>query len=413
MAEVALEEPTATTTLRQMLRRLNADTSWLLQVPVIDGQRTKGDAAGTPTYNIVVDPWLAPSRQVDYHPLFSAQTRGEEASYASLSALSQALSHHTLEASARERTQGGARTEDGGGKADDDDNDVDRDTAAIKGNRIDAILISHPFTDHAHPETLWDLPQVQSGPIDIFCTKQSHKAVTALLDKRRGGAKESFRLRLLDILDEEFDDRTRDGSLTTLLSHQQDGLPQGLRLLRLPAKESWTYGPAWADLHSAVALVWRNPLGRTSSIVYSPHGTLAKSIPDVLATADARVLIQSFDRQSLPFFALMTGPVALGYEAALSCYDGKYGNSSIVVGADPQSTARLYRPTMLLRTHDEHKEARGLVGRIISRSSASVEDVQREVRRRRKDVQGADSKDAERFDVTVRDLEVGQSAAVN
>lgn len=242
------------------------------------------------------------------------------------------MANETLEAAARDH-HGAGTTSEG---------------ANVAG--IDAILISHPFSDHAHPETLSELLDQTNAadlrPVDVFCTPQSHKAVTALLKKHVASShRQTFKLHLLD----EVDKRATD--LDAVVGHKQDSVPAGIRLLRLPAQESaWTHGPAWSDLHSAVAIVWDK-----SAIVYSPHGVLQNSISRAFAQAQSRTLVQAFDRQTLPLLSLMTGPVALGFhQAALSCFQGQG-----------------YQPTLILRTHDEHKTARGLVGKIIAREETS------------------------------------------
>lgn len=168
--------------------------------------------------------------------------------------------------------------------------------------------------------------------------------------------RKAFKLHLMDEL------RDRGDSLDSITSYKQDDVPSGLRLLRLPAQESpWTHGPAWADLHGGIAIIWDK-----SAVVYSPHGILGTSIPHALSQAHCRTLIQSFDRQTLPLLRLATGPVALGFhQAALSCFTG----------------GQAYVPTLILRTHDEHKAARGLVGKIISRQGTSDEQAREALQR--------------------------------
>lgn len=156
-------------------------------------------------------------------------------------------------------------------------------------------------------------------------------------------------------------------SAADLFSVAQSGLPSGLRILRLPAQEPWSHGPAWADLHSAVAILWRDPSSQGSfrCIIYSPHGTLQSSIPKMFSEASVRILMQSFDRQSIPFISYLTGPVALGFDSALTCFKDQSGGGTS------------FQPHLILSTHDEDKEARGLVAKLIKRSPIKLEDAQK------------------------------------
>ncbi len=89
------------------LHKLNGDTTWLLRLPRQSSSSTSVDGS---YYNLVLDPWLHPTPQIDGSPIFSRQTRIEPAAFASISQLD-----HWLQ------------TQSQGTEA------------------IDAILFSHPF----------------------------------------------------------------------------------------------------------------------------------------------------------------------------------------------------------------------------------------------------------------------------
>ncbi|CDS00295.1 hypothetical protein [Sporisorium scitamineum] len=97
------------------LHKLNGDTSWLLRLP------TWSPGKDARYYNLVLDPWLDATPQLDGSPLFSRQTRKEPAAFASVAQLDRWLN---------DQSQG--------------------------SGQLDAILFSHPFTDHLHPETIAD-----------------------------------------------------------------------------------------------------------------------------------------------------------------------------------------------------------------------------------------------------------------
>ncbi|KAE8249296.1 hypothetical protein A4X06_0g3299 [Tilletia controversa] len=81
------------------------------------------------TFNLVLDPWLDESNQIDMNFAFSVQTRVIKAVAGSLSEVD------ALIANSR------------------DDKD---DASGSNSGRVDALVLSHPFTDHAHPQTLTD-----------------------------------------------------------------------------------------------------------------------------------------------------------------------------------------------------------------------------------------------------------------
>ena len=110
------------------LTHLNADTSWLLQLP---NPASQTQPKTRKYYNILIDPWLSGS-QIDIASWFSIQwhsTTPFASSFAAVSAL------------ALQAESGDIQAEQ------DDDQSV-----------IDAVLIAHEFTDHCHQETLLQVP---------------------------------------------------------------------------------------------------------------------------------------------------------------------------------------------------------------------------------------------------------------
>ncbi|KAH8814538.1 hypothetical protein DL96DRAFT_416008 [Flagelloscypha sp. PMI_526] len=91
---------------RPILHHLNADTSWLLQIP----------SKHNSFYNILIDPWLTGS-QSDVAPWFSRQWHSHKPAYDSINAVE------------------------------------------VKLGKVDLVVISHEFTDHCHRETLVQLPK--------------------------------------------------------------------------------------------------------------------------------------------------------------------------------------------------------------------------------------------------------------
>ncbi|XWW97554.1 hypothetical protein V2A60_005538 [Cordyceps javanica] len=131
---------------RPLLVHLNGDTTWLLQLPrpVGDGGGSNGSGSGRVArshFNLLIDPWLQ-GPQSDVASWFSTQYHVVAPAVSSLAALQAALER--LEPADADAEAGPVGRGGGGG-----------------GSRscIDAVAISHEFTDHCHRATLQELPR--------------------------------------------------------------------------------------------------------------------------------------------------------------------------------------------------------------------------------------------------------------
>lgn len=109
---------------RPLLTHLNADTSWLLQLP---HPSSASPPPGRTHFNILLDPWLQ-GPQSDVASWFSTQWHIIPPSVATIADLNACLSH--LES-----------------------------RGATTGSLVDVVAISHEFTDHCHRATLEELPK--------------------------------------------------------------------------------------------------------------------------------------------------------------------------------------------------------------------------------------------------------------
>ncbi|KAJ9479308.1 hypothetical protein PHBOTO_002786 [Pseudozyma hubeiensis] len=278
------------------LHKLNGDTSWLFRLP------TSSQPANPHFYNLVVDPWLDPTPQVDGSPLFSRQTRIEPSAFASLAQL-----------------------------------DAWLHTQSSGEQQIDAILFSHPFTDHLHPETITDQESLAVlRRATIFTTNDSLSALRSI--KIDLGAK------VVNL-----------SSIAVRQDPASPTLPCGISVQHLPARD-WTVSPAWSKLHGGILVTCSTTT--PTQILYSPHGITPTSLPPHLLQNDPvkRILIHSFDRQTLP----LIGTVACGLPNILHLIP-------------------VFRPNIVLATHDEHKQGEGIVGRLLSRQVFTLETAQQMV----------------------------------
>lgn len=115
---------------RPLLLHLNADTTWLLQLPYPASARPP---RGRTHFNVLLDPWLD-GPQSDVAWWFSTQWHVVPASVATMGELDEAL---------REVEEAGM---------------VEERRGVYGGSFVDVVAVSHEFTDHCHQATLEELP---------------------------------------------------------------------------------------------------------------------------------------------------------------------------------------------------------------------------------------------------------------
>ncbi|AEE49429.1 MBL fold metallo-hydrolase [Haliscomenobacter hydrossis] len=191
----------------------------------------------------------------------------------------------------------------------------------VKGiGEVDYIVISQPFSDHCHEETIQALPL--DLPIATVATARKR------LEKTFGQSRQ-----YLDI------PTAKDGFLEIA----------GLRLAQFNT-------PSLLDqVHNALLIL--SPTGE--NIFYAPHGFVpnARQI-SFLQPFPIHVLITTVSEYHLPFF--LGGTVNLGMRAM-------------------QKLAKILQPKYIISTHDEQKHAKGLVPRIARTfypSAAAVQEKQ-------------------------------------
>lgn len=123
------------TTKRPVLTHLNEDSSWLLQIPRPENAVRRGTRF---YYNILVDPWLK-GGQSDVASWFSQQFHATPSAVQTIAELEDLIRDVEALAMGAHREPAKDSEELGNGHGD---------------TLIDAVAISHEFTDHCHKETL-------------------------------------------------------------------------------------------------------------------------------------------------------------------------------------------------------------------------------------------------------------------
>jgi hypothetical protein len=261
------------------LRHLNADTSWLI---IFD------------EFKILLDPWLFGS-QTDFFRYFSTQ-------------------EHSVPPSIQ---------------------NIDRDLDM----QINAIIISHEFSDHCHEQTLRSF----SATIPVFATNNASKRI-----RRWNYFQHVFDIPLLDDRPENF--------TLSMLSRQQPQLnmPNTINVGYIPEKGFM----ALPSLHGATCISFLVNNQQWHSLLYIPHGCKQNSICDWLdqqSNVNVSILLQGFNR--------VYNPIWLGGLLNYGCNEA----AKLAVAVK----ARYWIPT-----HDEDKVASGLVSKFLKRDYSTITNAQ-------------------------------------
>ena len=303
---------------RPILTHLNADTSWLLQLPYPPNVAPPPDRT---RYNILIDPWFR-GTQTDYHPWFSKQWHAIPSSVQTISALDEAL-----KASEELACKAGS-----GGKNEENFDNIEMQRTTF----IDAVVISYEFTDHMHKETLHEIDPT----VPVFATGTAASIVDSW--KHFHHVSE---LSTIPLLSEKPFDWT-----TTSVPR----LPSWIGISRIGKKRDAAY------LHSALLLAFN--INRASgseaaaeAIIYTPHGIFPKDVEPINEAVP-----------SIKTLALLHGlhDVTLTMAAQLNLG----GHNGLKV---QQACGAKY----WIGTHDEVKEGGGLVSSLLRRKQLSLAEV--------------------------------------
>lgn len=262
---------------RPVIHHLNDDSSWLLQIPRPENAIRRGSRI---YFNIVIDPWFK-GGQTDLAKWFSQQYHATPSAVQSFAELEDLIRGVEKLASAEVRLSGGVS-----------DNVLQADTVENL-SLVDAIAVSHEFTDHCHHDTLIEAHK----DVPVFAFKEAAALIQSWGHFRTVIPIGSIRA------DEEFDWRT---------SSLHPFLPEWLGICQLRQSEDRF------NLHSALLITFNSGHVRSQlklksvsgehdtsdarrrgtalheddesaeALVYTPHGVhsadfevLAKAVPSI------------------------------------------------------------------------------------------------------------------------------------
>lgn len=299
---------------RPLLHHLNADTSWLLQIPrpAILSKHT-----GRQWFNILIDPWLHGS-QSDIAGWFSRQWHAEVPRVSSIAKVEELA--REIEVVSRELRLGKENQPNLFEK--------DPDIETIE-TFIDAVAISHEFTDHCHKQTLLEV----HPDVPVFATQKAAKLVASWKHFRH-------------VLETPgFSDSTKDWCVTSVSL-----LPEWLSIARLVTENDALY------FHSALFIVFdvTGTGDKSEAFIYSPHGIKASSLTCVAnASPPIKTLAQLHGLHD----------VSIGSQRQLNL--GAHNGLAV---------QRLLRAQYWIGTHDEVKQASGLISWFLNRKTLRVQD---------------------------------------
>ena len=310
-------------THRPILTHLNADTTWLLQLP-----RPRRDVSvkGRSRYNLVFDPWLQ-GPQSDMAAWFSTQWHAIKSSVQSIQELNELLKEiNDIEM----RQELHSRPNE-------------RRTVKAKETPqfIDAIVISHEFSDHCNKDTLLEFhpetPVFAIGPAADLITSWDHFKTVQVIPPFSAQ-----------------DPDWRKGSTQPL--------PDWLGITRITSKSDALH------YHSAILIAFDLKFGphyehtgndkTGEAIVYTPHGIHAQTLGQLSsATPSMRTL------------ALLHGL----HDISLSPF--KQLNLGAHNGLKAQ---RICQAKYWISTHDEAKGGGGLVAWFLKRKVITLQEAVQE-----------------------------------
>ncbi|CAN9189144.1 unnamed protein product [Alternaria alternata] len=337
----------ALATRRPILHHLNADTSWLLQIPRPANAVKHGSRI---YYNVLIDPWFV-GGQSDVAKWFSQQFHATESAVKSVAEVEELARQRNIE-------------------------EVEEESY------VDCVAVSHEFTDHCHKETLLEVHR----DVPVLATEQAANLISSWNHFRTVITTPTF----TDNAD------WHDYSLSPL--------PSWLSISRLTASGDSLY------YHSALLITFAThpflstatPKKRLSSL--SINGDGAEDFSSNINGEEAECVI--YTPHGIPHEAL--SPIAKA-DPPLHTLAFLHGLHDVSISSAQQLNLgakngvlaqRILRAKYWVATHDEVKKGGGFISWFLRRKVWTVEDALKEAR--------ADD-EGEFTDVRFQDMRNGES----
>ncbi|KAK5055136.1 hypothetical protein LTR84_012884 [Exophiala bonariae] len=289
-------------TARPILTHLNADTTWLLSIPKPDYRPFHSTRS---RYNLLIDPWLQ-GPQSDVAGWFSKQWHAVESSVGSILELDELL--RDAEAFEYERHATSETT--------------------ARNSYIDAVVISHEFTDHCHKATLLEV----NTKVPVFATGKAAQLIrswnhfSTVIEMASFGNGEDWR--------------------TT----STPPLPEWIGISRIVTSSDALY------YHSAVLICTRisdSESEAAEAVIYTPHGLAVSGIATITTA-----------KPPIDSLALLHGL----HDISL------VGNQLNLGAVNAIKAQQLLNAKFWIGTHDEEKKKWGLISPFLRRKPLTVSE---------------------------------------
>ncbi|KAK0907748.1 hypothetical protein LTR02_005290 [Friedmanniomyces endolithicus] len=336
----------ALSTRRPILHHLNADTSWFLQIPRPESAVRHG---GRFYYNILIDPWFR-GTQTDFVAWFSLQWHATPSAVGSIAELEELARDMEILTSGLRKESGrksNATAEYDGGS---------------QGTLIDAVVISHEFTDHCHKDTLLEV----CPDVPVFATVHAAKLIASWGHFRT--------VTTIDVFGAHGEPDWRGTSIPPLPAwigisrllqkHDLGKLHSALmisfnnRHVSIRSKASKASAPDSGHLRHLEPVPPHDEDETAEAIIYTPHG---------ISSSDVTLIPQAFP--AIHVLALLHGL----HNVRL----GGIGRAAMQINLGARNgleAQRVLNADYWIGTHDEIKEGRGLVGWLLRRDDVSYQD---------------------------------------
>lgn len=348
-------------TSRPVIHHLNADTSWLLQVPRPENAIRRGARF---YYNILIDPWFR-GGQSDVASWFSQQFHATPSAVQSAAELEDLILETEILAAGL-WTGGGRRTT--------------IDVAAELGREetlIDAVAVSHEFTDHCHKETLLELHK----EIPVFAIREAARLIDSWKHFRS--------VNIVDVFGESGD--------TDWRSTSTPPLPQWIGISRLLQTDDVL------NYHAALMFAFNNRHGNGKVKLAKLSGSRKRQHATIEPNEDE----ESAEAVIYTPHGLHSGDLAIipSAQPPISTLAFLHGLHNVRVGTASGRTAlqsnlgahnglkaqRLLKANYWIGTHDEVKKGGGLVAWFLQRDVLTLKDALEQEKRHRQNGAGGEA----------------------
>jgi hypothetical protein len=342
-------------THRPLFHHLNADTTWFLQLP---RPKSESPPGGRIYYNILIDPWLA-GGQSDVASWFSQQFHADASAVPSIAALEELAREVEILA-------GGLRL--GAGRK---SNLATVANGEGSGSFIDAVTVSHEFSDHCHRETLLEV----DPEVPVFAIKEAAKLVRSWKHFKTVVTVDSFGAK-----------GTADWRSTSI-----SPLPHWIGISRLlQADDVLNYHSAlmiaFNTARDNVSSKTTHKPSRTNSVRKRRHASIEPNEQDEAAEAIVYTPhgIHSGDLNLIPHASPPIHTLAFLHglhNVRVGTFSGRTALQSNLGAYNGLKAQRLLNAKYWISTHDEIKKGGGLVSWFLQRDVITVQQALEEEKR--------------------------------